>query len=191
MDHEIAVGVRHRGQHVEKQPDALLDAQIVALAVLIDGLAPHIFQDEVRLAIAFDTGIQQMSDVRMLQAGQHASLAREALLRRMPDESRVQELDRHLSFEPAIAAMCEPDGAHAAEPERPLQRVRAESTAFETGRQLAPDRIFQVLAFGEVCDLRSGKNGRARPAPASAVRDLRARTRARWPAAPLPHRAKD
>ena len=81
----------HRRQHVEKQPDALLDAQIVALAILVDGLAPHIFQEEVRLAIAFDTGIQ---------------------------------------------------------------RVRAEGAAFETGREIATDRVFEKLAVGEVCDLR-------------------------------------
>ena len=142
--------------------------RLVPLAVLIDALAPHVFQDEVRLALGLDTGIQQMRNVRMLQAGEHASLAREPLLRRMPDESRVQELHRHLSFESAVAAMCEPDGAHAAEPERPLQRVRAEGAAFETGRQIATDRVFEELPFGEVRDLQQAGpdvRGQLRRAP--------------------------
>ena len=115
MDDEIAVSVRHGGQNVEEQPDALLDAETALSAVLIDALAPHVFQNEVRLAICLDTGIQQPRDVRMLQASEHASLTRKPLLRGMADQSRVQQFHCHLAFESTIAAMGEPDGAHAAE----------------------------------------------------------------------------
>ena len=153
MHDQIAVRVRDGREYVEEQPDALFDIQAVLIAIRVDALAAYVFEDEVRLSIPLDTGIEQSRDVRMLQAGEHAALARKALLRRVPDESEVQQLDRDLSFESAVAAMCEPHGAHAAEAENPIQRVRAEALPFQAGRQMTTDRVFEELAIAQLRDL--------------------------------------
>jgi hypothetical protein len=152
MDDEIAVSVRNGREHVEEQTDALLDAETALVAILIDAFAAHVFQNEVRLATGFDTGIQQTGDVRMLQAGEHSPFTRKALLRWMPDERGIEELHRDLPFEPTIAAMCQPDCAHAAEAERPLQRVRPYGMALETGRKMGTQRRFEELAVRKVGD---------------------------------------
>src|SRR6185503_10131428 len=152
MDDEIAVSVRDCREHLEEQADALLDAETALFAILIDALAAHVFQNEVRLATGLDAGIEQTRDVRMLQAGQHAPFARKALLRWMPDERGIQELHRDLPFEATVAAMREPHGAHAAEPERPLQRVGPYGVPLEAGRQLRMDRRFEELAVHKLRD---------------------------------------
>src|SRR5262249_42590905 len=129
MDDEIAVRVSHRRQHIEKEPDALPDIELLPLAIPVDVLAGYVFQDQIRLAAGGYARIEQPRDVRMLQAGEHTALAREAPLRRMPDESGAQQLPRRLPFDPAIASVREPHAAHATVAQRHIERVRAELLA--------------------------------------------------------------
>src|SRR6185436_9389930 len=126
-------------------PEALFNAEVALLAVLIDALPAHVFQNEVWLSARLDASIHESRDVRMLQASEHTALTRKALLRRMPDQCGIQQLHRHLSFEAAVVAMGEPDGAHAAEPKRPFERVCADGVPFQAGRQLGANRCFEEL----------------------------------------------
>src|SRR5262245_26605351 len=105
MNDEIAVRVRDGRQHFQEEPDPLLDVQLLLIAVLVDALAAHVFQNEIRLAIAFDSGIQQTRDVRVLQAGEHTAFASKPLLRWMADERRIQELYCDLPFVTTVTPM--------------------------------------------------------------------------------------
>src|SRR4029453_2962904 len=127
------------------------------LAVLIDALPAHVLQNEVGLSSRLDASIQESRDVRMVQRSGNASLTRKALLRRMPDQGGIQELYRYLSFEAAVAAMCEPDGAHAAEPKRPFEGVRANGVPFQAGRQLGANRCFEELGVRNLCDTQQAR----------------------------------
>ena len=67
----------------------------------------------------------------MRELRQHLAFATEAFGAAARDQREVQELDRRLAFEATIAAMREPHAAHAALPERTLERVGADALAGE------------------------------------------------------------
>ena len=45
MDNQIRMGVRHCGQHIQKQANACIEVELVLVAILIDGVALDILQD--------------------------------------------------------------------------------------------------------------------------------------------------
>ena len=65
MDNQIRMGVRHCGQHIQKQANARLQIELVLVAILIDRRAVNVFEDEIRLAIGGNTGIEEFGNVRM------------------------------------------------------------------------------------------------------------------------------
>ena len=95
-----------------------LHAQAAGVAVRVDALAVHVFQDQVRLALGRDARVDQLRDVRVPEAGQDAALAAEAPLAVAAHQARVQQLHGRLAAETAVAALRQPDAAHAALPDR-------------------------------------------------------------------------
>ena len=67
----------------------------------------------------------------MRQARQQPAFASKAFGELLLRDGAVQELDRALTFEAPVAAACEPDFAHAAAAEQPLDRIGADSRAIE------------------------------------------------------------
>src|SRR5581483_5845656 len=104
---EMRVGVIDCCEHVQEQPQARLQAEPMASAVRIDRLSFHEFEDQVRLAIV-ESGIEQASDVGMIEPFQHATFEPEALLRIAPEPGSAQELHRHRALESAVGAPCAP-----------------------------------------------------------------------------------
>jgi hypothetical protein len=78
MDDEIAVGVRHRRRERRGTAGCAVRCPGRADRSTVDALAAHVFEDEIRLRSGLDAGVEQPRNVRMLQAGEHAALARSA-----------------------------------------------------------------------------------------------------------------
>src|SRR5690606_21935315 len=129
MYDEVAVRVRDRGEHVDEQPHASFDIETMLIRMTIDALAVDVFEHEVRLTARRDPGVDQLRDVRMLQLREHRSFAHEPLLGRPTEQRRVQQLDRRPGFVTAVAAVREPDLAHATLADALLERVRADAGA--------------------------------------------------------------
>src|ERR1700685_1100957 len=114
MDNQIGMGVRHCGQHIQKEADARLHIELVLVAIPIDRCAINVFEDEIRLAIGGNAGIEEVGNVRMRKAAKDAAFAFESYFSGAAGEPTVHELHRSLPLEPAVTATGEPDAAHSA-----------------------------------------------------------------------------
>ena len=180
MHDQARVGVSHRGEHVEKHTQPLLDAEAPRVAVSVDGLPVDVLEDEVGLAERRDSSVDEVGDVRVSEAGQEGALPHEALPARPPDEVGVEELDRGRPLEAAVAAAGEPHAAHAASPDERDERVGTDRLPFERrhrrqhrggvfeealvldGRALLEEAL-HVAREGRVAGAQSREPGRALP----------------------------
>ncbi len=85
------------------------------------------------------------------QPGEDAAFAREAFSA-VPGQGDLQELDRHAAVESTVAALGEPDGAHAAFTDRRDQRVGADGFAC-VRRSRPPGGAFEEAPAGELAVL--------------------------------------
>ena len=137
VDDQVGVGVRDRRLHVEEQPDAVLDAEPLVVAVAIDVPAVDVLEDQVRLAGPRYAGVDQPRDVRVRQPREDVAFAPEPVLAFPPEERGVQQLDRGPALEAAVAALGQPDAAHSALVDRRHQRVWADRLAGQRGSRSA------------------------------------------------------
>ena len=82
MHDEAGVRVSHRVEHVEEEPHDRCRAEPVRAHVLVDALAVHVLEHEVRLPGGAHAGVEQARDAGVLEAREHRSFAPEALLSR-------------------------------------------------------------------------------------------------------------
>ena len=127
MDDQIRMRECDGVEDVEKQSDAPAGVERLRGAVPIDVLAVHVFEDQIRLTAGRDAGVDELRDVRVSQPPEDRAFTCEAFLA-APAERDVQELDRRAAFESAVAALGEPDGAHAALADRRDERVGRRSS---------------------------------------------------------------
>ena len=64
--------------------------------------------------VARDAGVDQVRDVRMRQPGEDGAFAPEPLFAGAADQRDVEQLDGRAALEAAVAALGQPDAAHAA-----------------------------------------------------------------------------
>ena len=138
---------------VEEQPHARLDSEPRVGGVAIDALALDVFEHQIRLAAGRDAGIDELRDVRVRAASRAPPLAHEPLLRRSPEQRRVQQLHGGAAFVAAVAAAREPHRAHATLTERGFQCVRA---------YLHVERLPYLTQADKWCTVRAGAPGNAR-----------------------------
>ena len=138
--------VRDGGEHVEEQPDARGHVERALVAVAIDVLAAHVFEHEVRLADRRHARVDQAGDRRMRQAREDRAFTPEAIFTLAADQRRVQQLDRRVPFEAAVAAPRQPHRAHAAMTDRRDQRVGANLLS---GERRARGRLGRLRGVGE------------------------------------------
>ncbi len=131
MQHQVGMRMRHGGEHAEHQAHARIGAERMPIAPAIDRLAVDVFEHEVRLAAAGHARIEQSRDVRMLEPRQRRAFTHEATPAVAREQCEVEQLDRDLGIEATIAALGQPDAAHAASAERTLERVGANRAAGE------------------------------------------------------------
>src|SRR5215469_2065703 len=123
----------NRGQNIEKQSHASFDTQLALLAILVDGKAVDIFENEIGLAMRCNARIQQFGNMRMAQPAENAALALKALFGCRAGQRDIHKLDRSLSFESPIAALGEPHRSHAPLADLRHQGVGADSLSGKSG----------------------------------------------------------
>ena len=93
--------------------------------VLLSARRRDQLEHQVGLA-GYDACVQQACDLRVREAGQHAAFALESLYAAASHQREAEEFDRRVPLVATITAPRQPDAAHSAVPERPLQRVVAD-----------------------------------------------------------------
>ena len=88
------------------------------VAVLIDVLTVHVFENQIGLSSGGDAGVEEFGDVGVGEPAENPAFAFETLFRPASGEPDAQELDRSLSLKAPIATLREPDGAHATRTDR-------------------------------------------------------------------------
>ena len=74
MNNQVGVRVRHRGEHIKKQTDSRLHIELVVVAVLVDVFAFNVLEDEIRLPVSGDAGVEKFGDVRVRPGGRGCCL---------------------------------------------------------------------------------------------------------------------
>ncbi len=146
VNDEVGVRVRHRRQHIEKEPHTRIDREPIRVAISIDRLAINVLEHEIRLTDLGDAGIDEMRDVRMRELGENTGLTCEPSLHGMADECGVEKLDRRSSLETPIAPLGEPHAAHAAMTDRCHQPVVTDPSGHDTGWRLLGPIVEEALA---------------------------------------------
>ncbi len=127
---QIAVRVCDRAQHVEEQAHAGIHAELVSIAVFVDGLALDVFENEIGLARRGQPRIDQFGDLRMSEFAENRSLALESLGACLLEQRKMDELDGHPALEPAVAALGQPDRSHAAPADQVQDPIVGDQLAF-------------------------------------------------------------
>src|SRR6266851_9557014 len=94
VDNQVGMRVRHRRQHIDKQPEARVDVQHALIAIHIDVLSLDVFENQIWLTVGKYAGVDQVRDVRVRQPGEEAAFSLESLLAGATDERHAQEFHR-------------------------------------------------------------------------------------------------
>ena len=162
MNDQLAVRVRYGRNCVDEQPHARFDAERVRSTVVIDALAVDVLQHQELVAVVGRASVEQARDVRMAEPREQAAFVTEAICDSRSGDEPVEELDGAAAFEPPVAARGEPNLAHAAAADQPIERVRADllarerqgdgacvSSAISLRRILQEAGCIQRIALGE------------------------------------------
>ena len=136
--------------HLREKFQALLDAVLVAVAEVGDGLALHQLHHEVVASIVGDAAVDHLGDVGMIHHRQRLAFQLEARQHALAVHARSQDLQRHLLDE-WFAALGLPHHAEAA------------------GAQLLDQRVVAQLVAGTVTDRWRGRAQRIRGGLAGAA----------------------
>jgi hypothetical protein len=145
VDDQVGVRVRDRREHVEKEPQPVVDPQRALVAILVDGDAVDVLEDQVGLSRGGHARVDQVRDVRVRDAREDVPLAAEALLGGAPEPRDVEQLDGGAPFEAAVAALRQPHAAGPALADERDQPVGAQHLAGERRRRRAARRQHHVL----------------------------------------------
>ena len=129
MDHQVPVGILHRGADVAEQLEALGDGALVLLAVTIDANAFDVLHHQVGKAVGRGSAIDQRGDVGMVKAGEHLALQAEAAQDFLRIHAALDQLDRHLLLEFVVEARGQPHRSHASAADALLQFVGSDAMA--------------------------------------------------------------
>src|SRR4030095_13688120 len=131
MHDQVAVRMSDREHGIHEQTNARLDIEVVRVAVAIDTVAVDVLEYQELPAVGSCAGIEQPRDIRVCESREQPTFAPKAFGQLLLRDGAIQKLDRALGFEAPVTAAGEPDFAHAAATEQPLDSVGAEPRAFE------------------------------------------------------------
>jgi hypothetical protein len=144
---QLAVRMRDRADHVLQQAHARAEVEPVAVAPLVDRRALDVLEHQIRLLPLGHAGVDQPSDVRMVEPREQLAFAPETRSPAARQQCQARKLDRDAPFVAPVAAPRQPHRTHAADAERAFQRVRAEREPCECF--VARGEIRQRRAFEE------------------------------------------
>src|ERR1700758_4134190 len=103
------------------------------VAVIVDGLAFDVFENQIRSVLGCDAGIDELGDMRVGKLPEDASFLTKALLAVARRQGKVEELGGAASLEASIDALRQPHYAHAALTKRRDQAVWSDRLSGEGG----------------------------------------------------------
>ena len=104
----------HGLAHFEKQFQALRDAQLVCVAILVDRRALYKLHDEVGRAVFRDASVYQSCDVWMFETGQNLALGEKTPPGFVGVETHWQQFQRRLHLELLVVPLGDVHGTHPA-----------------------------------------------------------------------------
>ena len=110
-----------------EQYQALIYAEFVCVAILVDWNAAHVLHDEVRHAVIGFPAIEQPADIRVIEVRENLPLGEDALHEVLVAPPGLQHLDGDLVLELLVITPGKVDIAHAARAEQPNQPVIADT----------------------------------------------------------------
>ncbi len=114
VDHEVLVGVLHRGADLPEEDEPVPDRELVAAAEVEQRDALDVLHDEVGLAFLGGAAVEQPRDPGVVERGRDLALVAKALQRLRAGHSGADELDGDLLLELVVGAAGEIHLAHAA-----------------------------------------------------------------------------
>ncbi|MBA8887615.1 hypothetical protein FHW12_001829 [Dokdonella fugitiva] len=138
MHDELCVCVLDGGTDVEEEREAGAQRQRTLVAMARDRRAFDVLHREIRGAVLCGAGVDEARDVRVLQRGEQAVLAREARRGVGAETCARDEFERDPLRDRIVVAFGEVDHAHAAAREFPHDAECAEAGS---GHRLAPERV--------------------------------------------------
>jgi hypothetical protein len=165
MHDEVRMRVRDGVGHLQEQIEPGGGVEPALRRVAIDARALDVLEDEVWLPGLRDACVEKPRDVRVRQPREQRALTPEPLVTQPIPHGEVDELDRGLALEAAVAAARQPHRTHAAHPERPNERVAADGLPghrrrlARNWRRLEEVRGQDALMLGKELLERGGQRG--------------------------------
>ena len=123
MDDEVNMGVVHRLADLLEQGQPLAEAESPLVGGDGERPAVDVFERQVGDAGGVDAAVEELRDAAMGEAGQGLALDPEAPAELAALEPPTDPLQRDLAAEPGLVTFGQPDFAHAALAEQPLEPV--------------------------------------------------------------------
>src|ERR1035441_5647898 len=102
MHREVAVGVLDRVANLQEEVKPTFRGERLSMAICRDGHAIDIFHNEVGIAVGGFAGIENSSDVGMVQLRQDLTFLLEPAQEQPADAIAPQNLDRYFLFETSV-----------------------------------------------------------------------------------------
>ena len=146
MDDPLLVGMADRIADLPKAGKALVDAELVAVAVLGDGFTFDILHHKVGPAVLRGAGIDDLRDVWMVEHGQGLALHLEACDDPLGIHAGLDELQGHLALN-GVLLLGQIDHGHAA-----LTQVAHEPVLVDPGTEplRCPVCMGHLLGWGRL-----------------------------------------
>jgi len=117
------------------------------VAVAIDVLRFDVFQYQIRLAPGCDARIEELCDAWISESCQNAAFSLEPLFGILAKTANVKQLDGNPATESPVAALRQPDTAHASMSDLGEQRIHAHLLACQSPSQQERRPLFFEKPF--------------------------------------------
>ena len=114
MDHLILMQIADGTAELLKELEAIVQAELVLIAIAVDGAAFNILHHIERHAFRCVSSIENAGDIGVVEVGQHLTFIAKALNELGRHDVAAQQFDRHVLAESTVVANGKIDDAHAA-----------------------------------------------------------------------------
>src|ERR1022692_2230242 len=113
MNHKLFMRVLYRGADLAKEPQTVIDGELVKIGILVNGQALHILHHQIRGTILAAAAVEQFHNVRMVQRRQGLALIAEPLQDLFGVDSRLDHFYRNLLAIVLVVALAQVNHRHA------------------------------------------------------------------------------
>src|SRR5271163_4075353 len=129
MNHSIFVRVLHCGTDLAKEPQAVVDGELVKIAILVNGQTFHIFHYQERGAVLAAAAVEEFHDVGMVQRRKCLPLIAKTLEDLLGVNSGLDHFYSYLLAIVLVVALAQINHRHAALPNLADNAVCSDSSS--------------------------------------------------------------